>query len=91
MRNATNRQKRASERCTVSYSSRVEDNKSASDFSPDNYMTGTYTISGSKLTIDIPKHEIKNFGTVGGTFTFTIKGCDSFQNSTDTYIWVRGE
>ena len=76
---------------TVSYSSRVEDNKSASDFAPDNYMTGTYTISGSKLTIVIPKHEIKNFGTVGGTFTFTIKGCENIQGSEGSYHWVRGE
>lgn len=76
---------------TVSYCSALEDNAKASDFRPDNYMTGTYTISGSKLTINIPKHEIKNFGTVGGTYTYTIKGCDSFQNSADTYKWVRGE
>ncbi|MBP5574772.1 MAG: hypothetical protein J6X50_03410 [Bacilli bacterium] len=76
---------------TVSYCSALEDNAKASDFRPDNYMTGTYTISGSKLTINIPKHEIKNFGTVGGTYTYTIKGCDSFQNSADTYQWVRGE
>ena len=65
--------------------------KSASDFAPDNYMTGTYTISGSKLTIDIPEHEIKNFGTVGGIFTFTIKGCENIQGNEGSYHWVRGE
>ena len=54
-------------------------------------MTGTYKISGSKLVISIPKHEIKNFGTVGGTYTYTIKGCDNFSNSDGAYKWVRGE
>ena len=54
-------------------------------------MTGTYTISGSKLVIEIPKHEIQNFGTVGGTSRYTITGCDSFKGTFDTYHWVRGE
>lgn len=76
---------------TASYCSHLSDNTSASDFAPDNYMTGTYKISGSKLTIDIPKHEIKNFGTVGGITIYTIKGCGEFRNSVDTYHWVRGE
>ncbi len=76
---------------TACYSSRVNDNVSASDFAPDNYMSGTYKIQGSKLIIEIPKHEIKNFGTVGGTFTYTIKGCGNFQNSDGAYHWVRGE
>ena len=76
---------------TVSFCSRIKDKTSASDFDPDNYMTGTYEISGSKLTITIPKHEIQNFGTVGGTYTYTIKGCDTFKDSVDTYKWVRGE
>lgn len=76
---------------TASYSSHVSDSSKASDFAPDNYMTGTYKISGSKLVIDIPKHEIKNFGTIGGTFTYTIKGCETFQNSDGGYHWVRGE
>ena len=76
---------------TVSYCSALEDNNSASDFRADNYMSGTYTISGSKLVIEIPKTEIKNFGTVGGTYTYTINGCEEFKNSVDTYKWVRGE
>lgn len=76
---------------TACYSSRVNDNASASDFAPDNYMSGTYKIQGSKLIIEIPKHEIKNFGTVGGTYTYTIKGCGNFQNSDGAYHWVRGE
>ena len=76
---------------TCSYCSPLKDNTGASDFAPDNYMTGTYKISGSKLIIEIPKQEIKNFGTVGGTNTYTIKSSDSFQNSVDTYRWVRGE
>ena len=54
-------------------------------------MSGTYKIQGSKLIIEIPKHEIKNFGTVGGTYTYTIKGCENFQNSDGAYHWVRGE
>ena len=76
---------------SASYCSHLKDNQNASDFAPDNYMTGTYTISGSKLIIEIPKHEIKNFGTVGGTYTYTIAGCNSFKNTIDTYHWVRGE
>ena len=76
---------------TCSYCSHVTDTKNASDFAPDNYMTGTYKISGSKLVINIPKHEIQNFGTVGGTYTYTIKGCENFQNSDGAYKWVRGE
>lgn len=76
---------------TASYCSHLKDNTNASDFAPDNYMTGTYTISGSKLVIEIPKHEIQNFGTVGGTSRYTITGCDSFKNTIDTYHWVRGE
>ena len=76
---------------TACYSSRVNDNVSASDFAPDNYMSGTYKIQGSKLIIEIPKHEIKNFGTVGGTYTYTIKGCENFQNSDGAYHWVRGD
>ena len=76
---------------TACYSSRVNDNVSASDFAPDNYMSGTYKIQGSKLIIEIPKHEINNFGTLGGTFTYTIKGCGNFQNSDGAYHWVRGE
>lgn len=76
---------------TVSYSSRVKDNVSASDFAPDNYMTGTYKISGSKLVITIPKKEINNFGTIGGTYTYTIKNCGKFQNYEGAYQWVRGE
>ena len=73
------------------YCSSLKDNKTASDFSADNYMTGTYTINGSKLVIDVPKREINNFGTVGGTYTFTISSCTSFKNYMDTYNWVRGE
>lgn len=76
---------------TASYCSYVNDTTKASDFAPDNYMTGTYKINGSKLIINIPKHEIPNFGTVGGTFTYTIKGCENFQNSDAAYHWVRGE
>ena len=76
---------------TASYCSHLKDNTNASDFAPDNYMTGTYTISGSKLVIEIPKHEIQNFGTVGGTSRYTITGCDSFKDTIDTYHWVRGE
>lgn len=76
---------------TASYCSYVYDTTNASDFAPDNYMTGTYKINGSKLIINIPKHEIPNFGTVGGTFTYTIKGCENFQNSDGAYHWVRGE
>ena len=76
---------------TASYCSSLNDKTNASDFTPDGYMTGTYTISGSKLVINIPKHEIKNFGTVGGTYTYTIKGCENFQNSDGAYHWVRGE
>ena len=76
---------------TASYCSHLKDNTAASDFAPDNYMTGTYKISGSKLVIDIPKREIQNFGPVGGTFTYTIKDCGTFKNSVDTYQWVRGE
>ncbi|MBQ7996027.1 MAG: hypothetical protein IJ247_07455 [Bacilli bacterium] len=76
---------------TACYSSRVNDNVSASDFAPDNYMSGTYKIQGSKLIIEIPKHEIKNFGTLGGTYTYTIKSCGNFQNSDGAYHWVRGE
>lgn len=73
------------------YCSSLSDNKTASDFSADNYMTGTYTISGTKLVIDVPKRTINNFGTVGGTYTFTISSCTSFKNYMDTYNWVRGE
>ena len=76
---------------TASYCSHLKDNTNASDFAPDNYMTGTYTLSGFKLVIEIPKHEIKNFGTVGGTSRYTITGCDSFKDTIDTYHWVRGE
>lgn len=76
---------------TASYSSRVKDKATASDFAPDNYMTGTYKIQGSKLIIDVPEHYIQNFGTVGGTFTFTIQGCDKLKSFSDTYLWVRGE
>ncbi len=76
---------------TASYCSHITDTTSASDFAPDNYMTGTYKIQGSKLIIEIPKHEIQNFGTVGGTYTYTIKGCDNFQNFDGAYKWVRGE
>ena len=76
---------------TASFCSRIHDNKNASDFSPDNYMTGTYTIKGSQLVIEIPEHEIKNFGTVGGTYTYTIQGCDFFRNNEGSYRWVRGE
>ena len=76
---------------TASYCSHLKDNANASDFAPDNYMTGTYTVSGSKLVIEIPKHEIPNFGTVGGTSRYTITGCDSFKDTIDTYRWVRGE
>ncbi len=76
---------------TASYCSHLKDNTNASDFAPDNYMTGTYKINGSKLVIEIPKHEIQNFGTVGGTFTFTIQGCDKLKSFSDTYLWVRGE
>lgn len=76
---------------TASYCSHITDTTNASDFAPDNYMTGTYKINGSKLVIDIPKHEIKNFGTIGGIYTYTIKGCENFQNSDGAYHWVRGE
>lgn len=76
---------------TASYCSHLTDTTSASDFAPDNYMTGTYKINGSKLIISIPKHEIPNFGTVGGNYTYTIKGCGNFQNSDGSYKWVRGE
>lgn len=76
---------------TCSYCSHLKDNKTASDFSPDNYMSGTYTISGSSLTINIPVHEIKNFGTVGGTYKYTIKNCDTIYNAADSFHWVRGE
>lgn len=76
---------------TVSYCSSLNDKTNASDFVADGYMTGTYKINGSKLVINIPKHEIKNFGTVGGTYTYTIKGCENFQNSDGAYHWVRGE
>ena len=76
---------------TVSYCSHVKDTTNASDFAPDNYMSGTYKINGSKLVIEIPKHEIKNFGTVGGTYTYTISGCETFKNIDATYRWVRGE
>lgn len=76
---------------TASYCSSLNDKTNASDFVADGYMTGTYKINGSKLVIDIPKHEIKNFGTVGGTYTYTIKGCENFQNSDGAYHWVRGE
>ena len=76
---------------TASYCSRIKDNATASDFAPDNYMTGTYKIQGSKLIIDVPEHYIQNFGTVGGTFTFTIQGCDKLKSFSDTYVWVRGE
>jgi hypothetical protein len=76
---------------TASYCSSLKDKTNASDFVADGYMTGTYKINGSKLVIDIPKHEIKNFGTVGGTYTYTIKGCENFQNSDGAYKLVRGE
>lgn len=76
---------------TASYCSSLNDKTNASDFVADGYMTGTYKINGSKLVIDIPKHEIKNFGTVGGIYTYTIKGCENFQNSDGAYHWVRGE
>ncbi len=76
---------------TVSYCSHLKDNNTASDFAPDNYMTGKYTINGSKLVIDIPVHEIPNFGKVGGITTFTIKSCTSFKKNSDTFNWVRGE
>jgi hypothetical protein len=35
--------------------------------------------------------EIQNFGTVGGTYTYNIKGCENFQNYDGAYHWVRGE
>lgn len=76
---------------TASYCSALNDNTNASDFVADGYMVGTYKISGSKLIIDIPKHEINNFGTVGGTYTYTIKDCKNFQNYDAAYHWVRGE
>lgn len=76
---------------TASYCTSLKDKTNASDFVADGYMTGTYKINGSKLVIDIPKHEIKNFGTVGGTYTYTIKGCENFQNSDGAYRWVRGD
>ena len=76
---------------TASYCSSLNDKTNASDFVADGYMTGTYKINGSKLIIEIPKHEIKNFGTVGGTYTYTIKGCENFQNSDGAYHWVRGD
>ena len=76
---------------TASYCSHITDATSASDFSPDNYMTGTYKINGSKLVIEIPKHTINNFGTVGGTYTYTINGCRNFKNYADAFHWVRGE
>jgi len=76
---------------TASYCTHLTDAAQASDFAPDNYMTGTYKINGSKLVITIPKHEIQNFGTVGGTYTYNIKGCENFQNYDGAYHWVRGE
>ena len=76
---------------TASYCSALKDNANASDFVADGYMIGTYKISGSKLVIDIPIHEIKNFGTVGGTYTYTIKDCNNFKNYEAAYHWVRGE
>lgn len=77
---------------TASYTGHLEDAENASDFSPDNYMTGTYTVSGSKLVITIPKTEIPNFGTVGGTYNYTIKNCKYlYSGNTEAYHWVRGE
>ena len=77
---------------TASYTGFIEDTENASDFSPDNYMTGTYKISGSTLTITIPETNIPNFGTVGGTYKYTIKNCKYlYYGNTEAYHWVRGE
>ena len=77
---------------TASYTGYIEDTENASDFSPDNYMTGTYKISGSTLTITIPETNIPNFGTVGGTYKYTIKNCKYlYYGNTEAYHWVRGE
>ena len=77
---------------TASYTGYLEDTTNASDFSPDNHMTGTYKITGSKLVITIPETYINNFGTIGGTFTYTIKNCKClYSGSTEAYHWVRGE
>lgn len=77
---------------TCSYCSYLEDTENASDYSPDNYMQGTYTVSGSKLTIDIPEHYINNFGTVGGIETYTIKNCKYlYRYGVEAYHFVRGE
>ena len=76
---------------TCSYCSHLKDSKTASDFSPDNYMSGTFKISGSTITITIPVHDIKNFGPVGGTYKYTIRNCDTIYNASDSFHWVRGE
>ena len=77
---------------TVSYCSYLEDTASASDFRADNYMNGTYKVAGSKLTISIPETYINNFGTVGGTYVYTIQNCQRlYINGRDAYHWVRGE
>lgn len=76
---------------TVFYCSSLKDADNASDFSPDNYMTGVYKIEGSKLIIDIPERYIQNFGTIGGTIKYTITDCEHFKDMADTYRWVRGE
>ena len=76
---------------TASYCSSLEDSANASDFRADGYMVGTYKISGSKLTITIPERYINNFGTIGGTFTYTIKNGKLYYNGNEAYHWVRGE
>lgn len=77
---------------TASYCSTLQDSANASDFSADGYMVGTYKISGSKLTITIPEKYINNFGTIGGTFIYTIKnGKYLYYNGREVYHWVRGE
>ena len=77
---------------TASYCSALQDSANASDFKADGYMVGTYKISGSKLTITIPEKYINNFGTVGGTFTYTIKNSKYlYYGGAEAYHWVRGE
>ena len=77
---------------TVYYCSHLKDAENASDFAPDNYMTGTYKISGSKLTITIPEREIQNFGKIGGVTVCTIKNCKYlYEGGVEVYHWVRGE
>ena len=56
-----------------------------------NYIDRISTNKKVEQTEICPKHEIQNFGTVGGTFTFTIQGCDKLKSFSDTYLWVRGE